>query len=355
MHDCRYGERTLLAGFVFLPLCLLLAACGEPNKRLDEYLFYAGPVLQLKVVRYYRNIPFNYLGEHALVMCRSEHTRDFQKDDAQDAGWRILGDAGGQGSQNAREVALVVQDNYRIINDHILVVKQQVLNISFDACGSFANWDPTRLPPGMVETVEKPDSCAPAGPVDCRYLDFDGERAPHYETIEIAAAGQASFTVISPAFRNVTSLQVRTRNNGVLWHVDTVLMDDAEQDLPAGTLQALSLPLPESGLETVTLEDWLESVLPPRSMVVWPRRTVGCNNTAALASPGATSQCAEIRFSDSAGNHGVISITVDDGLPDTAGKPSFHSAVYNTADASHPVKSLSQLRDLLATATSTRP
>ena len=60
-------------GLLFL---FTLLACGEPNQRLDEYEFFQGPQFRLKVVRYYRNIPFNYLGEYAVVMCQSENTAD---------------------------------------------------------------------------------------------------------------------------------------------------------------------------------------------------------------------------------------------------------------------------------------
>ncbi|MCO6411363.1 MAG: hypothetical protein J5I92_01340 [Thiogranum sp.] len=333
-----------------LAACLLVTACGEPSKRLDDYLFYDGPVLQLKVVRFYRNIPFNYLGEHAVVMCRSEHTRDFRQDDARDNGWRILGDAGSQGSQDAREAALAVQDSYRVIDAHILVVTQQALNISFDACGSFSSWDPTRLPPGMIEAVEKPDSCAPAGPVDCRYLDFEGERTPRYDKIATAAAGQVSFNVVSTAFRDVQSLRVHTRNNGALWHVDTVTRDSTPAELQPDTLRALRLEVPAHG-EQPDLAQWLESVLAPRSMVVWPRHTTDCRDPAAAADASTTLQCAEIRFRDGAGNHGIISLALDSG---PNGAPSFHAAVYSTADASYPAKSLTRLRDLLATAATLR-
>lgn len=349
----RHKHRYRVKASLYLAACLLVSACGEPSKRIDDYLFYDGPVLQLKVVRYYRNIPFNYLGEHAVVMCRSEHTRDFRQDDARDNGWRILGDAGSEGSQDAREAALAVQDSYRVIDGHILVVTQQALNISFDACGSFSSWDPTRLPPGMIEAVEKPDSCAPAGPVDCRYLDFEGERTPRYDNIATAAAGQVSFTVVSTAFRDVESLQVHTRNNGAVWHIDAVTRGITAAELQPDTLRALRLPVPTDGVQHPGIAQWLESVLTPRSMVVWPRHTTACSDPAALANASTTFQCAEIRFRDGAGNHGIIFLALDSAL---TGTPSSHSAVYNTAaEASYPVKSLAQLRDLLATAATTRP
>ena len=82
---------NLITPVCILMLCTLIAACGNPNQRLDEYVFHDGPQFKLKVVRYYRNIPFNYLGEHAAVMCRSENTAEFPAHDQQDAGRRMLG------------------------------------------------------------------------------------------------------------------------------------------------------------------------------------------------------------------------------------------------------------------------
>ena len=208
-----------------IPLCALLVACGNPNQRLDQYVFYDGPQFKLKVVRYYRNIPFNQLGEHAVVMCQSGNTTTSPAYDQQDAGWRTLGAGGGQDSHDAKQAALRIKDEYEVFDDHTLIAKTNVFNISFDACGHFINWDPSRLPQAMIDPVEKPDSCAPDGPVDCRHYDFEGDRAPEYEQISIATKGQVAFTAKSKAFKSVELLRVQTRNNGAVWHVKTVGLD----------------------------------------------------------------------------------------------------------------------------------
>ena len=225
------------SGLIFL---FTLLACGEPNQRLDEYEFYQGPQFRLKVVRYYRNIPFNYLGEYAVVMCQSENTADFSANDRQDAGWRMLGAVAGQDNTSAREAASSVKDDYEVLDNHTLVATTSAFNISFDACGHFISWDPGRLPESMIDPVEKPDSCAPNGPVDCRHLDFEGDRAPRYEQVSITGPGQVSFTVRSKTFKGVERLRVQTGNNGAVWHVDTAGLDtDARRPVPY-TVRSLS-------------------------------------------------------------------------------------------------------------------
>jgi hypothetical protein len=322
-------------------LCALLVACGNPNQRLDEYVFYNGPQFTLKVVRFYRNIPFNQLGEQAVVMCQSENTAEFQKNKQQDAGWRMLGAGGGQGSINAKEAALGVKSDYEVIDDHTLVGKIHVFNISFDACGHFINWDPSRLPQAMINPVEKPDSCAPNGPADCRYYDFEGERAPRYEQIHVAGKGQVNFTASSATFKGVESLRVATRNNGGVWHVETVGLGSGKQRLKPDTVRSLPMPLLEKGMNDISLMDWLESALPSRSVVIWPDVLVACEDR----------RCAEIRFNDTEGNSGALYIAMNTDSERQPDKASFHSGVYISGDKSQPIGSLAGLRETLAAGT----
>lgn len=331
---------------IMLAVALLLA-CGEPSRRLDEYVFYDGPVLRLKVVRYYRNIPFSPLGEHAVVMCRSGNTADAPAIDGQDAGWRVLGSAPGLGSKDARDVALQVMDEYEVRDDRTLIAKTPVFNISFDACGHFINWDPGRLPGVMIDPVEKPDSCAPIGNVDCRPLDFEGDRAPHYEQIDVPATGQVGFTVSSKAFRDVHSLRVHTRNNGAVWHVDT--QGHGEKELVPDGLRSLPATALETGKHAATLADWFESVLPPGSMVVWPDALTACGEQQAANGAAPSSQCTGIRFTDGAGNSGVLYLLMDAG-PEPP-KASFHSGVFRSGNSSRSIGSPDELRDILAAGT----
>jgi len=331
-----------------MALCALFVACGNPNQRLDEYLFHDGPLFKLKVVRYYRNIPFKPLGEHAVVMCRSENTTTFPAHDRQDAGWRTLGAADVQGSENAREAALRVKDDYYVFDDHTLIVKMKAFNISFDACGHFINWDPGRLPRAMIEPVKNPDSCVPGGPADCRDADFEGNRAPRYERISVTGEGRVSFTARSPAFKGVESLRVQTLNNGAVWHVETVSLDADKQRLKTDTVRSLSMALLSKGMADISLMDWLESALPPRSMVIWPDVLTACGGQREAGARTSSGRCAEIRFSDIEGNSGALYITMNTDPENGPGAISFHSGVYGSGNKPRSVGSLADLRESLA-------
>ncbi len=337
--------KKIISRIFVMTLCALLVACGNPNQRLDEYVFYDGPQFRLKVVRYYRNIPFNQLGEQAVVMCQSENTSDFPARDQQDAGWRMLGAGDAQGSNNAEEAALGMKGDYEVLDDHTLITKMNVFNISFDACGYFINWDPSRLPPAMIDPVEKPDSCAPNGPVDCRYLDFEGDRVPRYEQIHLAGKGKVGFTVSSPTFKNVDLLRVQTGNNGAAWHVETVG--------PGKAVNVRSLPMSslENEMDDISLSDWLESVLPTLSMVIWPHALTGCGERQEAGEQVATVQCAKIRFNDVNGNSGALYITMNADSENSPGEVSFHSGFYSSGDRARPIRSLANFSESLVIGT----
>jgi hypothetical protein len=332
-----------------ITLCSLLAACGNPSQRLDEYVFYDGPEFKLKVVRSYRNIPFNYLGEHAVVMCQSDNTAEYPAHDQQDAGWRMLGAGSGQGSKNAEQAAVAVKHDYQVLDDHTLIAKTSVLNISFDACGHFINWDPSRLPQSMLNPVEKPDSCAPNGPVDCRYYDFEGDRAPRYEQIRVTAKGQVSFTARSRTFKGVELLSVQTSNNGAVWHVETAGSD--KQALKPATIRSLPMRSLGKELDNTSLVHWLESVLPPRSVVIWPDVLSRCGEHQGTGEQTSSTPCAAIHFNDAEGNSGTLYIVMAVASENSPGKASFHSGVYNSGGKSRPIDSLAGLSENLATGT----
>jgi hypothetical protein len=241
-----------------------------------------------------------------------------------------------------------LQNDYLVFDEHTLIGKTNVFNISFDACGHFINWDPTRLPQDMIEAVQRPDSCAPDGPLDCRYYDFEGERKPLYEQISVAGAGQVSFRVAAPAFRSVQSLHVQTRNNGAHWHVDRVGPDAGGRGLQPGTARSLPVSLLETGMDDVSLMDWFESVLPPGSMVIWPNGLAACGEPGGGGAQNHFPLCAEIRFNDSRGNSGVLTVGMAADVERAPGKASFHSAVYATAGRERSVGSLAGLRESVA-------
>jgi hypothetical protein len=236
-----------------------------------------------------------------------------------------------------------------VFDDRTLIAKTNVFNISFDACGHFINWDPGRLPQALIDPVEKPDSCAPNGPADCRHYDFEGDRAPRYEQISVAGRGQVGFTARSTTFKGVELLRVQTRNNGAVWHVETVGLD--KQRLDPDDIRSLSMPLLEKGMDDVSLMDWLESALPPRSMVIWPDALTACGELQGADGQSRFATCAEIRFYDSEGNSGALSITMAADAENTASQASFHSAVYTYADQTGPIISLTGLHKRLAAST----
>lgn len=333
-----------------MALCALLAACGNPNQRLDEYVFHDGPQFRLKVVRFYRNIPFNQLGEQAVVMCQSENTTESSGLDPQDAGWRMLGAAAASGSDSAREAALSMKDHYEVIDDLTLVAKLQVINISFDACGHFINWDPTRLPHDMIIPLEKPDACAPGGPADCRYYDFEGDRTPRYEQIHVPGKGRVSFTASSTAFRDVQRLRVATGNNGAVWHVDSVHPATGGPTLSPDSLRSLSVTTLEAGMQNVSLVEWLESALPAGSMVLWSDLAAGCGTRPESTGTPASAECAEIRFTHVDGNSGVLYLTLNTDPENGDLEAVFHAASIVSGDRTRPAGSLAGLREALAAA-----
>jgi hypothetical protein len=197
---------------------LLAAGCLPNKKRLDEIVFHDEPGLELKVVRWHENLPFHYVGEVYVVQCRSEATRNFPQAGVQDAGWRMLWRGGAIGTRSAADLLPEIRERYRVLRGPTLVVPGTVFRVSFDGCGTLASWDPTRLPAEWINAVAKPSFCAPEGTGDCRYMDFEGERAPVYEQIEVDAEhGDVAFIVHSSGFSQAQTLRVRSTDRGRTW------------------------------------------------------------------------------------------------------------------------------------------
>jgi hypothetical protein len=325
----------------------VLPACGDPEQRLDEHVFHDGPQFRLKVVRYYRNIPFSPLGEQAVVMCRSANTAGYSGDRPQDAGWRVLGSVDVRDSTSARQAVPDVMENYIVRDEHTLIATTRAFNISFDACGHFSSWDPVNLPATMIAPAQQPDSCAPAGPVDCRELAFAGERAPRYAQIRVTGEGEVEFTVRSTAFRDVEMLRIHTRNQGAEWHVDTVGLAGGGQRLVPDTLRTLSVAALEAGQQDVRLVDWLEATLPPRSMVIWPDVSIACGKRPGAVTTVPPAQCAGVRFTDADGNDGALYIAIDTDAEKHPTGAAYYSGGYTSGDRSRPVDSLTGLRAVL--------
>ncbi len=193
------------------------SACG--TRRLDEAVFYDGPRFKLKLARNYRNLFLHYNGEEFAVQCSSAQTAGSRGHAMQDEGWRTLTSGGALGSKSAQEVVERERGDFVVIDQSTLVIKGTVFRVSFDACGSFAMWDPTTLPPELIDPVEKPAHCAPQGTGDCRYYDFHGDREPVYDELKVDPVGTVSFVVRSKSFRVGGALRVESSDFGQTWKV----------------------------------------------------------------------------------------------------------------------------------------
>lgn len=203
---------------------LVLAAglsCKPSTKRLDEAPMYDGPGFRLKVVRYYEKIPMHYNGEVFRIMCESPNTASSPAHKTQDAGWRTVGNGGAIGSGDAHAIAERERSKYVVLNDTTLAWTGTGFNISFDACGQFRSWYPTMLPREEIDTVAKPEWCAPVGTGDCRHYDFMGDRFPRYSDITIDPGGAIEFTATSAAFKGGGVLRIRSPDAGQTWLIDT--------------------------------------------------------------------------------------------------------------------------------------
>jgi len=199
--------------------CLVAAACGPRLRRLDDAPMYAGPRFELRAVRYFERLPLHYTGEVFRIQCRSDRTAGAPARPDQDAGWRTLGSGGAIGTRSARDVAEAERAHYLVLGPSILAWLGLVIHVSFDACGGFATWDPTTLPPDRIAPAPRPAWCAPEGGADCRYEDFRGERAPVYEDVRADASGRVSFRVRSSALRPTGALRVESDDFGATWRV----------------------------------------------------------------------------------------------------------------------------------------
>jgi hypothetical protein len=207
-----------------VPLCMLLlailASCGGGTRKLDEAVFYDGPAFKLKLTRYYENLPLHYTGEVYRVHCGSPATAWSRPHKTQDSGWVTIGNGGAIGSKSAAELVGLVRDSYQVIDERTLVWTGNGFEVSFDACSQFRSWYPSRLPAEMIDPVEKPEWCAPAGTADCRNYDFFGDRHPRFEQVEVKANGRVSFVVRTPALRPNGMLRVESADSGKTWEVE---------------------------------------------------------------------------------------------------------------------------------------
>jgi len=199
---------------------LWLVACSASTKKLDEAILYEGPQFKLKVVRYYENLPFHFVGEVFSVQCGSAHTAGSPGHSRQDPGWVSLAAGAAIGSKSAAELVERERRHFRSIDDQTLVWIGSGVQVSFDACGEIRSWYPWELPSELIEPAEKPPYCKPAGTVDCRKDDFLGDREASFEEIVVKPDGTVSFVVRSKALESERGVRVASTDRGRTWQIE---------------------------------------------------------------------------------------------------------------------------------------
>jgi len=197
-----------------------LVACSASTKKLDEAILYDGPQFKLKVVRYYENYPFHFVGEVFRVQCGSAGPASSPGHTTQDPGWVTLAGGAALGSKSAAELVERERGHFRRIDDQTLVWIGSGLQISFDACGEIRSWYPWDLPSELIEPAEKPPYCKPTGTVDCRKDDFLGDREASFDEIVVKPGGTVSFLVRSKALASERGVRVASTDRGRTWKIE---------------------------------------------------------------------------------------------------------------------------------------
>ena len=197
-----------------------LVACSASTKKLDEAILYEGPQFKLKVVRYYENLPFHFVGQVFSVQCGSARTASSPGHTTQDPGWVTLAAGAALGSKSAAELLERERLHFRPIDDQTLVWIGSGIQVSFDACGEIRSWYPWYLPSELIVPAEKPPYCKPTGSVDCRKDDFLGAREASFDEIVVTPDGTVSFLVHSKAFKSERGVRVASADRGRTWQVE---------------------------------------------------------------------------------------------------------------------------------------
>lgn len=288
--------------------CLLLAGCSDTRK-LDEAIVYRGPQLTLKLVHYHRNLPFHYVGDEYRVMCQSIATRSQPSQHTDEPGWRTLGylPHDNQG-RTASDYAERVLERYQIVEPGILVWPGVTLSATWDGCGHISRWDPSRLPPDLINEVDKPEYCQPAGQADCRYYDFQDDRRPKYAIESVDRTGRLAFTAESPSLPSIAS--VSTRNFGSIWHVTSRPPGTADSHVPIEAVRTVAAKDIDPEAAAVPLIDWFDAELPPQAgpMVVWSSGIVDCGAQNGRNPIDEPPECLEVSITNKWGDEAYLSL-----------------------------------------------
>jgi hypothetical protein len=199
-----------------------LLACSASTRKLDEAILYAGPGFTLKVVRYYEDYPFHFVGQVFSVQCGSARTASSPGHTTQEPGWVTHAAGAALGSKSAAELIERERGHFRRIDDQTLVWIDTGVQVSFDACGEIRSWYPWDLPSDLIAPAEKPPYCKPTGTVDCRKEDFAGDRGASFDEIVVEPDGSVSFRVRSRALLRERGVRVASTDRGRTWQVESL-------------------------------------------------------------------------------------------------------------------------------------
>ncbi len=197
-----------------------LVSCSPSTRKLDEASLYEGPQFKLKIVRYYENLPFHFVGEVFSVQCGSARTASSPAHSRQEPGWVTLAAGAAIGSKSAAELVERQRSHFRQIDDQTLVWIGSGLQVSFDACGEIRSWYPWDLPNELIHPAEKPPYCKPTGTVDCRKDDFAGDREARFDEILVKPEGTLSFIIRSQALKSDRGVRVASTDHGRTWKIE---------------------------------------------------------------------------------------------------------------------------------------
>ncbi|MEQ8860462.1 MAG: hypothetical protein RIC56_17615 [Pseudomonadales bacterium] len=292
----RRAQAASLAGW------LLLGGCSSSLEKLDEAVVLERPDMTLKVVHYHESVPLSYEGDRYSVFCRSPRTEAAYARADREPGWRPLGELAHDNERlPARAFVETVRDDYRMHGTGVMSWSAIAFNVTWDACGRVAVWDPSRLPPVFIDPVAKPDYCRPVGSGDCRYHDFQNDRRPRYALHAVTPSGHVDFGVRTAALTR--GMQVSTETAGRVWHV-VPGATEPERAYSVESLQRLDAATIDDRIRPTLLRQWFDTALPAAAgaMVVWSPDRLECAGRAAGDRAAAVPTCVALSVTNKWGD-----------------------------------------------------
>lgn len=224
-------------------LLVLVWGCTTSIDKLGDRTFYKDDEIELRVVLFDENLPFHYVGETWFVECRSPNTASYPGNDRSRAAASWMGllqadlsDENGvtfyvnQTRDEMLDTLATRAKEHYFVTDRMTVVVlgwQKTLDVSFDGCRSFSNFNPLESLPNKSMLINKTrfDSCMElyvrlnntgSGSVICNRTELINAK-PVYSNIDCAMNGSCTFDVLFTDLNH--SFSVRTSDHGRTWQV----------------------------------------------------------------------------------------------------------------------------------------